>query len=157
MFVSFWNTVFWASQAGPPGETQSPWILWTTTMEAWLSRFVQSSSSNSATPLSFHIRLVSYRIGHLFTWQRFHFIADWRCIYMKTHESDILHTVFLFSNENTLKALWNQSDIKLKRYHVNRPNSIPGWGEESIMRFNWYCVDGAIINASIESCLMNCK
>ena len=46
-----------------------------------------------------------------FTRYRFHFISDWFPIYTRTHQSDMLHTVFAFSNENALKVAWNQSDI----------------------------------------------
>ena len=51
-------------------------------------------------PFSFHIGLVSYRIGLLFTRYRFHSISDWPPVYTGTHQSDMLHTVFAFSNEN---------------------------------------------------------
>ena len=62
-------------------------------------------------PFSFHIGLVSYRIRLLFTRYRFHSISDWPPVYTRTHQSDMLHTVFAFSNENALKVAWNQSDI----------------------------------------------
>ena len=55
-------------------------------------------------PFSFHIALVSYRIGLLFTRYRFHSISDWPPVYPRTHQSDMLHTVFAFSNENALKV-----------------------------------------------------
>ena len=55
-------------------------------------------------PFPFHIGLVSYRIGLLFTRYRFHFISDWPPVYTRTHQSDMLHTVFAFSNENALKV-----------------------------------------------------
>ena len=55
-------------------------------------------------PFSFHIGLVSYRIGLLFTRYRFHSISDWPPVYTRTHQSDMLHTVFAFSNENALKV-----------------------------------------------------
>ena len=55
-------------------------------------------------PFSFHIGLVSYRFGLLFTRYRFHSISDWPPVYTRTHQSDMLHTVFAFSNENALKV-----------------------------------------------------
>ena len=55
-------------------------------------------------PFSFHIGLVSYRIGLLFTRYRFHSISDWPPVYTKTNQSDMPHTVFAFSNENALKV-----------------------------------------------------
>ena len=55
-------------------------------------------------PFSFHIGLVSYWIGLLFTRYRFHSISDWPPVYTRTHQSDMLHTVFAFSNENALKV-----------------------------------------------------
>ena len=55
-------------------------------------------------PFSFHIGLVSYRIGVLFTRYRFHSMSDWPPVYTRTHQSDMLHTVFAFSNENALKV-----------------------------------------------------
>ena len=55
-------------------------------------------------PFSFHIGLVSYRIGLLFTRYRFHSMSDWPPVYMRTHQSDMLHAVFAFSNQNFLKV-----------------------------------------------------
>ena len=55
-------------------------------------------------PFSFHTGLVSYRIGLLFTRYRFDSISDWPPVYMRTHQSDMLHTVFAFSNESALKV-----------------------------------------------------
>ena len=66
--------------------------------------FISDRPSVYTIPLSFHIGLVSYRIGLLFTRYRCHFISDWPPVYARTHQSDMLHTVFAFSNENALKV-----------------------------------------------------
>ena len=39
-----------------------------------------------------------------FTRYRFHSISDWPPVYTRTHQSDALHTVFAFSNENALRV-----------------------------------------------------
>ena len=39
-----------------------------------------------------------------FTRYRFHSISDWPPVYTRTHQSDMLHTVFAFSNENALEV-----------------------------------------------------
>ena len=52
----------------------------------------------------FHTGLVSYRIGLLFTRYRFHSTSVWPPVYTRSHQFDMLHTVFAFSNENALKV-----------------------------------------------------
>ena len=43
---------------------------------------------------------------------RFHFISDSPLVYMRTHQSDMLHTVFAFSNERS------ESGMKPIRYEI---------------------------------------
>ena len=66
--------------------------------------FISDWPSVYTIPFSFHIGLVSYRIGLLFTRYRFHSISDGPPVYTRTHQSDMLHTIFAFSNENALKV-----------------------------------------------------
>ena len=61
---------------------------------------------------SIHIGLASCLHDAVFISYRIGFISDWPSVYKRTHQSDMLPTVFAFSNESVLKVAGNQSDMK---------------------------------------------
>ena len=65
-------------------------------------------------PFSFHIGLVSYRIGLLFTRYGFHSISDWPPAYTRTHQPLCFIPFSRFQMKTLLK--WHETDpISCKR------------------------------------------
>ena len=57
-------------------------------------------------------------------------MPDWPSVNTRTNESDMLHAVFAFSNENGLNAFSNESDTPL--FSCKQPNPISNENDASL-------------------------